>query len=118
MEDLSLFCCQNPDCPDYGQRGIGNLTVCVSRMIVMCTSRKSVLRCTALTFVGRFGRWPIATSGVWSDNGRPRWRPGRPTTSGRCVNGSRYLLFYALREQRIAAHISAAHTTKLLLGRT
>jgi transposase-like protein len=27
-EDLSRFCCQNPDCPDYGQRGIGNLTVC------------------------------------------------------------------------------------------
>ena len=27
-EDLSRFCCQNPDCPDYGQRGHGNLTVC------------------------------------------------------------------------------------------
>jgi len=24
---LSAFCCQNPDCPDYGQRGKGNLTV-------------------------------------------------------------------------------------------
>jgi hypothetical protein len=28
VEDLSRFCCQNPDCPDYGQRGMGNLTVC------------------------------------------------------------------------------------------
>jgi LacI family transcriptional regulator len=28
MDDLSLFCCQNPDCPDHGQRGQGNLTVC------------------------------------------------------------------------------------------
>jgi LacI family transcriptional regulator len=28
QEDLSRFCCQNPDCPDYGQRGQGNLTVC------------------------------------------------------------------------------------------
>ena len=28
MEDLSRFCCQNPDCPDYGQRGLGHLTVC------------------------------------------------------------------------------------------
>ena len=28
MEDLSRFCCQNPDCPAYGQRGHGNLTVC------------------------------------------------------------------------------------------
>jgi LacI family transcriptional regulator len=27
-EDLSRFCCQNPDCPDFGLRGIGNLTVC------------------------------------------------------------------------------------------
>ena len=25
-DDLSAFCCQNPDCPDYGQRGRGNLT--------------------------------------------------------------------------------------------
>jgi transposase-like protein len=28
QEDLSRFCCQNPDCPDHGQRGAGNLTVC------------------------------------------------------------------------------------------
>jgi transposase-like protein len=27
-EDLARFCCQNPDCPDYGKRGQGNLTVC------------------------------------------------------------------------------------------
>jgi hypothetical protein len=27
-EDLSRFCCQDPNCPDYGQRGLGNLTVC------------------------------------------------------------------------------------------
>ena len=26
-DDLSVFCCQNPDCPDYGRRGHGNLTV-------------------------------------------------------------------------------------------
>ena len=25
-DDLSAFCCQNPKCPDYGQRGLGNLT--------------------------------------------------------------------------------------------
>ena len=28
MDDLSRFCCQNPDCLDYGKRGHGNLTVC------------------------------------------------------------------------------------------
>ena len=28
QEDLSRFCCQHPDRPDYGQRGQGNLTVC------------------------------------------------------------------------------------------
>jgi len=27
-DDLSLFCCQNGECPVYGQRGAGNLTVC------------------------------------------------------------------------------------------
>ena len=28
MDDLSVYCCQNPDCPDHGQRDHGNLTVC------------------------------------------------------------------------------------------
>jgi transposase-like protein len=27
MDDLSRFCCLNPECPDYGTRGAGNLTV-------------------------------------------------------------------------------------------
>ena len=27
MDDLRRFCCQNPDCPDYGQRDQGNLRV-------------------------------------------------------------------------------------------
>ena len=26
-EDLRQFCCQNPECPDYGKRAQGNLTV-------------------------------------------------------------------------------------------
>ena len=25
-DDLNAFCCQNPKCPDYGRRGLGNLT--------------------------------------------------------------------------------------------
>ncbi len=28
MDDLSRFCCQNPQCADYGKRGAGNLTAC------------------------------------------------------------------------------------------
>ena len=28
MDDLKTFCCQNPTCRDYGQRGLGNLRVC------------------------------------------------------------------------------------------
>jgi transposase-like protein len=28
MDDLKNFCCQNPECPDYGRRGLGNLRVC------------------------------------------------------------------------------------------
>jgi LacI family transcriptional regulator len=27
MDDLARFCCLNPDCPDYGRRDAGNLTV-------------------------------------------------------------------------------------------
>jgi transposase-like protein len=27
MDDLSRFCCLNPDCADHGKRGAGNLTV-------------------------------------------------------------------------------------------
>jgi transposase-like protein len=27
-EDLSRFCCQRPECPEYGKRGLDNLTVC------------------------------------------------------------------------------------------
>ncbi|WP_422924678.1 helix-turn-helix domain-containing protein [Singulisphaera sp. PoT] len=27
-DDLSRFCCQNPDCPRHGERGAGNLSVC------------------------------------------------------------------------------------------
>jgi hypothetical protein len=27
-DELARFCCQNEDCPDYGKRGIGNLTAC------------------------------------------------------------------------------------------
>jgi len=27
LDDLSLFCCQNSECPDHGKRGHGNLTV-------------------------------------------------------------------------------------------
>jgi len=28
MDELDLFCCQNPSCADYGLRGQGNLRVC------------------------------------------------------------------------------------------
>jgi transposase-like protein len=28
MDDLSRFCCQNPDCSGYGLRDEGNLSVC------------------------------------------------------------------------------------------
>lgn len=44
-EDLSRFCCQNPDCPDYGQRDTGRLTVCGyygrhQRRLLYCTTCK------------------------------------------------------------------------------
>jgi LacI family transcriptional regulator len=40
--DLSHFCCQNPDCPDYGKRGHGNLT-CPMRY---GHDRRRLLRCS------------------------------------------------------------------------
>jgi LacI family transcriptional regulator len=42
MDDLSLFCCQNSDCADYGLRGRGNLRVgfrygpCKQRRMLVC----------------------------------------------------------------------------------
>jgi transposase-like protein len=46
MDDLSAFCCQNPACPDYGQRGQDNLTVCAhygpqQRRLLYCRSCKA-----------------------------------------------------------------------------
>jgi hypothetical protein len=29
VDDLARFCCHNQDCRDYGQRGAGNLPVCM-----------------------------------------------------------------------------------------
>ncbi len=47
MDDLSHFCCQNSECPDHGQRGAGNLTVCDhygpnnARRMLRCRTCKS-----------------------------------------------------------------------------
>jgi transposase-like protein len=46
MDDLSRFCCLNPDCPDLGKRGHGNLTVCgrygpYQRRLLYCRSCKA-----------------------------------------------------------------------------
>lgn len=42
MDDLSRFCCLNPDCPDYGKRDHGNLTVPAR----YGPNRTRVLRCS------------------------------------------------------------------------
>ena len=44
-DDLSHFCCLNPDCPRYGERDAGNLTVCARygphrRRLLYCRSCK------------------------------------------------------------------------------
>lgn len=46
MDDLSRFCCLNPDCPDYGRRGRDNLSVCArygkhQRRLLYCRSCKA-----------------------------------------------------------------------------
>ncbi len=45
-DDLSRFCCHNPDCPDHGRRGHGNLTVCMrygkhQRRLLYCRTCKA-----------------------------------------------------------------------------
>ena len=46
-EDLSRFYCQNPQCPDHGRRGAGNLTVCArygedqQRRLLYCRTCKA-----------------------------------------------------------------------------
>jgi transposase-like protein len=47
MDDLSRFCCLNPNCPDLGKRGHGNLTVSYrygpnqSRRLLRCATCKA-----------------------------------------------------------------------------
>lgn len=47
MDDLARFCCQNNECPDYGKRETGNLTVCdhygpnKERRMLYCASCKA-----------------------------------------------------------------------------
>jgi LacI family transcriptional regulator len=44
MDDLNNFCCQNPQCHDYGRRGLSNLRVCFrngphkQRRVLACRS--------------------------------------------------------------------------------
>jgi transposase-like protein len=46
-DDLARFCCLNEQCPDYGKREIGNLTVCArygkdkQRRMLYCRSCKA-----------------------------------------------------------------------------
>lgn len=45
-DDLSRFCCLNPDCPDHAKRGHGNLTVCMRygrhrRRLLYCRACKA-----------------------------------------------------------------------------
>jgi LacI family transcriptional regulator len=47
MDDLTRFCCLNPDCPDHGKRGRGNLTVPMrygpnkTRRLLRCSTCKA-----------------------------------------------------------------------------
>jgi len=46
MHDLRVFCCHNTDCPDFGKRDHGNLTVCGyygrhRRRLLYCRSCKA-----------------------------------------------------------------------------
>ena len=46
MDDLTAFCCLNPDCPDHGVRGHGNLSV---TMRYGPDKARRLLRCSTCT---------------------------------------------------------------------
>jgi len=67
MDDLSRFCCLNPDCPEYGRRDAENLTVChrygpdKSRRMLRCRACKA--RCSERKGTPLFGsHLPEATA--------------------------------------------------------
>ena len=47
MDDLTRFCCHNTECPNYGNRGAGNLSVCdhygpnKQRRVLRCATCKA-----------------------------------------------------------------------------
>ena len=58
MDDLSRFCCLNPDCPDHGKRNHGNLTVPArygpnNTRVLRCSTCKS--RCSERKGTPLFG---------------------------------------------------------------
>jgi hypothetical protein len=70
MDDLTRFCCLNPDCPDHGKRGHGSLTV---TMRYGPNKARRLLRCS--TGTARFSERkspPCST---------PACRPVRPCPS-------------------------------------
>ena len=99
-EDLSRFCCQNERCPDYGKRGLGNLTVCArygkhkQRRLLYCrTCKAPVLRAQGDAPVrlatargegplGLRSTWPSATASGpppdWSKREPQHRRPLQP----------------------------------------
>ena len=79
-EDLSRFCCQHPECPDYGQRGHGNLTVCghygkaQQHRLLYCRTCKA-------RFSERKGT-PLFRSGLAAGEGPRTWSSTSPTATG------------------------------------
>lgn len=85
MQDLSAFCCQNPECSDYGKRGLGNLSVTdhyglqdARRMLrcATCEARFSERKGTPLfdcAFAGREGDCDFGAleRGLWRPQDEP-----------------------------------------------
>ena len=99
-DDLSRFCCQNPDCPLAGQRGQGNLTVCAhygtgpQRRLLYCRSCKyrfserknTPLTQEDLTLVGRL----VADLNELREK-EPELKLGRITAPGDAFIGKRMI---------------------------
>jgi hypothetical protein len=80
-EDLSRFCCQDPHCPDYGQRGHGNLTVCGQygktrsiRLLYCRTCKACFSEMTSFTIYSSNFCWAVRTLNERDEQGRMRQR--------------------------------------------
>ena len=118
MDDLKTFCCQNPQCPDYGRRGLDNLKRAVqARQIPLEELRGATITLSnfGVSGAGRFASLVVVPPQVaivgagairpqiLARNGKPEVRRTLPlslTFDHRVVNGARQVRAAGGRESK------------------